>query len=250
MARQQSKGQQKRNPRLEQEPLNKGKYVKESANGLSQFKPTEKQREMLDVIRYNTLSFVEAPAGSGKTSVVLWDYCQEYLRDPTKKIVVVRTPVEAASLDKIGFLPNSLSEKCEPHFEGTKRILVDFLGKNKVECDLDQRIFFKIPSYMLGVTIDNALICIDESQQMQPMILKLILERTGLNSRVCVLGDKSQLYANEREAKLRNGLSDALGRFFDKDMNPCFQDVGYFTFDVEDVQRSEIVKTVIKAYRK
>ena len=49
---------------------------------------------------------------------------------------------------------------------------------------------------------------------------------------------------------MRNGLSDALGRFFDKDMNPCFPDVGYFTFDVEDVMRSEIVKSVIKAYRK
>ena len=103
MARNQSKAQQKRNPRLEQEPLNKEKYVKEVASGLSQFKPTEKQREMLDVIRYNTLSIIEAPAGTGKSSTILWDYCQEYLRDPTKKIVVVRTPVEAASLDKIGY---------------------------------------------------------------------------------------------------------------------------------------------------
>ena len=250
MAKAQTRSQRKRNPRLEQQPLNKEKYVKETFNGLSQFKPTERQREMLDVIRYNTLSFVEAPAGCGKSSVVLWDYCQEYLRDPTKKIIVIRTPVEAASLDKIGFLPNSLQEKCEPHFESTKRILEDFLGKNKVECDMESRIFFKIPSYMLGCTIDNALVCVDEAQVMQPMILKLILERTGLNSRVCVLGDKSQLYSNEREASLRNGLSDALGRFFDKDMKPCFPDVGYYSFDVEDVMRSEIVKTVIKAYRK
>lgn len=250
MARQQTRSQQKRNPRLEQQPLNKEKYVKDTANGLNEFKPTPNQRKMLDVIRYNTLSFIEAPSGTGKTSTVLWDYCQEYLRDPTKKIVVVRTPVEAASLDKVGFLPNGIEDKIGPHFESTRRILNEFLGKNKVECDMESRIFFKIPSYMLGCTIDNALILIDESQQMQPMILKLILERTGLNSRVCVLGDASQLYANEKEAKLRNGLSDALHRFFDKNMQPCFPDVGYFSFDVEDVMRSEIVKTVIQAYRK
>ena len=250
MARNQSKAQQKRNPRLEQEPLNKEKYVKEVASGLSQFKPTEKQREMLDVIRYNTLSIIEAPAGTGKSSTILWDYCQEYLRDPTKKIVVVRTPVEAASLDKIGYLPNGLEDKIAPHFESTKRILVDFLGKNKVECDMDQRIFFKIPNYMVGSTIDNALILIDEGQLLQPMILKLILERLGVNSRCAVAGDASQIYANDKEAKLRNGLSDLINRFFDKDMNPCFPEVGYYSFDVEEVQRSEIVKTVIKAYRK
>ena len=44
---------------------------------------------------------------------------------------------------------------------------------------MDQRIFFKIPNYMVGSTIDNALILIDEGQLLQPMILKLILERLG-----------------------------------------------------------------------
>ena len=71
-----------------------------------------------------------------------------------------------------------------------------------------------------------------------------------MNSRCAVAGDASQIYANDKEAKLRNGLSDMINRFFDKDMNPCFPDVGYYSFDVEEVQRSEIVKTVIKAYRK
>lgn len=250
MAKAQTRSQRKRNPRLEQQPLNKEKYVKETFNGLSQFKPTEKQREMLDVIRYNTLCVVEAPAGTGKTSTILWDYCQEYLRDPTKKIVVVRTPVEAASLDKVGYLPLGLEEKIAPHFESTKRILTEFLGKNKVECDMDSRIFFKIPNYMVGSTIDNALILVDEGQLLQPMILKLILERLGVNSRCAVVGDASQLYANDKESKLRNGLSDMIGRFFDKNMEPLYPDVGYYSFDAEDVMRSEIVKSVIKAYRK
>lgn len=249
MARQ-TKSQGKRNPRTtEATPLHKEKYVQEVSNGLKNYKPTENQKHMLNIIRNNTLSFVEAPAGTGKTSTILWDYCNEYLRDPTKKIVVVRTPVEAASLDKIGYLPSHLEEKIAPHFESTKRILEDFLGKGKVECDMDTRIFFKIPNYMVGSTIDNSLVLIDEGQLLQPMILKLILERTGLNSRVVVAGDESQLYANDKEAKLRNGMTDALDRFFYDDMEPKFPEVGYYSFDVEDVQRSEIVKSVIRAYR-
>lgn len=227
----------------------KAKFLSNTPTGLGSFKLTARQEEMRGVINENIISFVEAPAGCGKTSVVLWDFCKEYLRDTTKKIVVVRTPVEAASLDKIGFLPNDLNAKIEPHFESTKRILTDFLGAGRVECDMDHRIFFKIPNYMVGSTIDNALIVIDEAQLIQPMILKLILERTGQNSRVVVLGDSSQIYANEREANLRNGLSDALARFFNSDMSCKYAGIGYYQFDVDDVQRSDIVKSVIRAYR-
>lgn len=138
------------------------KYAGQNQSGLSQFKPTDAQEDMLRVIKNNTLSFVQGPAGVGKTAAILWYYCQEYLRDSSKKIVVVRTPVEAASLDKVGFLPDDLSAKIAPHFESTKQILNGFLGKGKVECDLEQRIFFKIPNYMVGSTIDNALVLTDE----------------------------------------------------------------------------------------
>ena len=230
-------------------PPTKEKFSVDVAKKLGEFKLTPKQQEMRDVINANTLSFVEAPAGTGKTSAILYDFCKEYLVDPTKKIVVVRTPVEAASMDKIGFLPDDLNAKIEPHFESTKKILVDFLGAGRVECDLDHRIFFKIPNYMVGCTIDNALVLVDEGQLLQPMIMKLILERIGQGSRVVVAGDVSQIYANEKEANLRNGLGDALMRFFTRDMEAKYDSVGYFSFDVDDVQRSDIVKSVIRAYR-
>ena len=70
----------------------------------------------------------------------------------------------------------------------------------------------------------------------------------GEGSKVVILGDSSQLYVN---AKGRNALRDAIPRFF-KDTPqgkvPRFKNVAYHAFDVEDVQRSEFVKTVIKAY--
>jgi hypothetical protein len=57
-----------------------------------------------------------------------------------------------------------------------------------------------------------------------------------------------QLYTDSKESKLRNGLSDAVSRFFDSDGNPRYEDVGYYKFNIESVMRSEIVKTVIRAY--
>lgn len=217
------------------------------SNGIGDFKLTTNQQILADKINNHTLTFVDSPAGTGKSLTTLHTFVKEYLKDTSKRIIIIRTPVEAGGLDKVGFLPSELHVKLEPHFASTKRILEQLLNKGKVETDLDNRIFFKVPNFELGATWDNSLVYINEAQALQPMIMKLLLERIGLNTRVVVDGDSSQLYASE--AAKRNGLKDALGRFFDKDMNPKFDDVAFHKFGINDVQRSEIVKTVITAYQ-
>ena len=217
------------------------------SNGIGDFKLTHNQQQLASKINENILTFVDSPAGTGKSLTVLHTFVKEYLRDATKRIIVIRTPVEAGGLDKLGFLPDDLASKVEPHFASTKRILEQLLNKGKVESDMDNRIFFKVPNFELGATWDNSLVLIDECQALQPMIMKLLLERIGINTRVVVAGDSSQLYATD--ASQRNGLKDALGRFFDKEMNPLFDAVVFHRFGVQDVMRSEIVKTVITAYQ-
>jgi predicted ribonuclease YlaK len=228
----------------------KPKAAEDTVARVNMFKPTQSQWEAIEVARNNTLSVVEGVPGSGKSSCILWDYCQEYLKDSTKKIVVVKSPTEAGQLDKIGYLPGTLDEKMSAHFVANRRILEEFLGKGKVECDLNKRIHFLVPNYLLGMTLDNSLILVEEAQQLQPMMLKLILERVGINSRVSVVGDRAQLYTDAKEARLRNGLTDMVYRFFNEDGSAKFNNVGHYKFGVEDVMRSEIVKTVIKAYYK
>lgn len=226
----------------------KPKAAEEKVNRLALFKPTDSQRTAINVARGNTLSIIEGVPGSGKSSCILWDYCNEYLKDPSKQIVIIKSPTEAGQLDKVGFLKGDLSEKLEAHFIANRRILEEFLGKGVVECDLNKRIHLLVPNYLLGMTLDNSLVLVEEAQQLQPMMLKLILERTGMNSRVCVVGDPMQLYTDAKESKLRNGLTDMVNRFFDEDGVAKFEDVGHYKFDVEDIMRSNIVKTVIRAY--
>lgn len=217
------------------------------SNGIGEFKLTSTQQELAHKIVGNTLTFVDSPAGTGKTLTILHTFVKEYLKDTSKKIIIIRTPVEAGGLDKVGFLPSELHLKLEPHFASTKNILVQLLNKGKVETDIDNRIFFKVPNFELGNTWDNSLVLIDEAQALQPMIMKLLLERVGVNTKVVVAGDSSQLYATE--AAKRNGLKDALTRFLDKEQLPMYDDVAFHKFGVQDVQRSEIVKTVITAYQ-
>lgn len=236
------KEQQGTNPTIHRKANNwEGSY------GIHNFKMTESQQELVDKIQENTITFVDSPAGTGKSTAVLYAFVKEYLRDSTKRIVVIRTPVEAGGLDKIGFLPDSLESKIEPHFASSKKILEQLLNKGKVETDLEHRIKFKIPNFELGATWDNCLVLLDESQQLQPMIMKLLLERIGIGTKVAVIGDGNQLYASE--AAKRNGLTDAINRFFDGNDNPLYDDIAIHRFGIEDVQRSDIVKTVIKAYQ-
>ena len=206
---------------------------------------TKSQKTVGNLIKSRDLLFIQGAAGCGKTTGILSEFVEQYLADSNKQIIVIRTPVEAGA-DKIGFLPNGLSDKIEPHFAAAKDALNLLLGKGKVECDMDERIHFKIPNYCLGATWDNALVLIDEAQQIQPMIMKLLLERAGKNTKIVVAGDPTQLYVNDTT---RNGLSNARSKFIDTDGVPFYPNVDWFDFPLEDSKtRSELAFTVVHAY--
>lgn len=206
---------------------------------------TPNQKNVANMIKANELVFVEGPAGSGKTVGILAEFVQQYQANRNLKLIVIRTPVEAGS-DKIGFLPDDYNKKIEPHFQSAKDALVLLMGAGKVECDMNERIFFKIPNYALGSTWDNALVLIDEAQQLQPMIMKLLLERAGKNTKIVVAGDRTQLYVKD---VTRNGLSHAMTKFVNPEGEPYYPNVDWFKFPIEDSKtRSELAYTVVHAY--
>lgn len=191
--------------------------------------------------------------GTGKSLSALYAAVTSYLADPTQRIIVIRTPMEATLHDKVGFLPDDLNSKLEPHFASSKVILEELLTPQKVDADLNgqfKRIQFLVPNFILGSTIDNATVIIDEAQTLNPVIMKLLLERCGENSKIIVLGDPSQVYSANKD---RQGMRDAISKFFNVDekgkvLNSKFADIGYFKFEISDVMRSDIVKTVLMAY--
>lgn len=129
--------------------------------GYHDFNLTDTQNELRNKILENDLVICEGVAGSGKSAATLYTFVKEYVRDNTKKIVVVRTPVEVGS-DQIGFLVGDLDDKTAVHFESTKVLLNQLLNKGKVETDTGHRIKFIIPNYLLGTTLDNTLLLVDE----------------------------------------------------------------------------------------
>ena len=178
---------------------------------------------------------------------------QEYLKDPTLRIIVIRTPMEATLHDKVGFLPDDLNAKLEPHFASSKMLLEQLLTVQKVDADMNgqyKRIQFLVPNFVLGQTFDNAILVVDEAQTLNPVIMKLLLERIGTNSKMIVMGDPSQVYSSNND---RQGMRDAISKFFiingDGSVGDAkFEDIGYFKYEIRDVMRSDIVKTVLTAY--
>lgn len=219
--------------------------------GFESFEPTPNQKHVNNLLIEYPLVFVQGYAGTGKTSGILHHFCREYMNDKSKKIIVIRTPVEAGP-DKIGFLPGDEKDKLEPHFASATDILKEFLG-NKFESDLGKRILFKVPNYAIGSTWDNSLILIDEAQQLSPAVMKLLLERIGKNSICAVVGDPTQLYTEDKNK--RNGLTHAIDKFFVKhdrgtgfEYEPRSTMVASFQYEVNDNVRSDISQEVVRIY--
>lgn len=224
-------------------------------NGYKNFKLSKAQQECADVIENNIITFVEGLAGTGKSLSALYYAVKDYIQNPNTKIIVVRTPMEATLHDKVGFLPDDLKSKLQPHFASTKLLLEQLLNPSKVQADMEgpyKRIEFLVPNFVLGATFDNCILIIDEAQTLNPVIMKLLLERIGINSKMIILGDPSQVYSSNKD---RQGMRDAISKFFTLDSNgnvllPMYLDIGYYKFTVDDCMRSNIVKTVLRAYSK
>lgn len=219
-------------------------WKEKQQNGkLNSFRPTESQNRIVKSINDNIMTVVTGGAGVGKTSVILHTFCKEYVYNQSVSIYVIRQPNEAGNLDRLGYLKGDLNEKLLPHFKAYEVILTDFIGP-KFKADFDKRIRFEPINYMLGRTLDNALILIDEAQTVEPMLMKLMLERVGENSKVVIAGDASQLYTNGK----RGGLQHVIAQFFAEDEQPVIDNVGLVRLTSEDVMRSDFCKAVVKLY--
>ena len=210
---------------------------------LNRFVPTQNQNQIVQSIYENTMSVVSGGAGTGKTSTVLHTFCKMYMSSKEHSIYVIRQPNEAGNLDKLGALPGELNEKCSPHFKAYEVILTEFLG-GKFKADFEKRIHFEPINYMLGRTLDNALIIVDEAQTVEPVLMKLMLERVGNNSKIVIVGDKSQIYSGGK----RGGLQHVIVQFFDENEKPLIESAQYIRLTSEDVMRSEFCKAVVKRY--
>lgn len=211
---------------------------------LSDFQPTEKQMQIVQSMEWNDLTIINGKAGTGKTSTALWAAIRKLKQGETRKIIFLKNPTEVGD-DQIGFLSGDKKDKLVAHYASTKRVFHQFVSPGKLETDISNgKIELEVPNYALGATWDNAIILIDESQLMSPETIKLLLERTGENSKVVLIGDVTQTYAVK---KRQNGLADLVNRVTDNGV-PKVDFIGYVTLESEDNQRSRLSQYITEVY--
>ena len=179
-------------------------------------------------------------AGTGKTFVSVYKALEQVMNHSSvyDKVVIVRSVVPSR---EIGHLPGDEKEKTDVYLAPYKAICKELFDTDQAyERLVEQKnIEFLITSFVRGITIDKAIIIVDECQNMNFQELSSIITRVGEGSRIMFCGDFKQTDLNRKHDQ--SGLKD-----FVQIINrmPSFRNI---EFDVEDIVRSNLVKEFIVA---
>lgn len=216
---------------------------------LDWFQPNEDQQLIVDSISKNELTLVEAPSGCGKSTTVLWKALNDYRSGVFSKVYLIKNPTEAGD-DQLGFLSGDKSNKLEAHMKSMRTIFHQFMTKEKLENDISSgNIVLDIPNYLLGCTLDQSIIIIEEGQTCSPNTIKLVSERAGVGSKVVIVGDPKQGYSIKHR---KNGLQDIVMRttedFNGYRVSKYPNTVGYIRLESNSNMRSDLSRFITEIY--
>jgi len=207
---------------------------------------TENQKLLYDAYADDKNIVAYGCAGTGKTFITLYNALQDVLDEttPYEKIYIVRSLVATR---EIGFLPGDHEDKSSLYQIPYKN-MVKYMFELPTEADFEMlygnlktqgTISFWSTSFIRGTTLDNAIVIVDEFQNLNFHELDSIITRVGENSKIMFCGDATQSdLLKDRE---RNGIADFMKVLR---MMPSMNIV---EFGVEDIVRSGLVKEYILA---
>ena len=177
-------------------------------------------------------------AGTGKTFCALYLALNEILNKDSlyNNIVIIRSVVPSRDM---GFLPGSMKEKIQVYEEPYREICDSLFGRGDGYDILKMKgiIQFTTTSYLRGLTFNNAIVILDESQNLSFQECDTVLTRMGDESRIIICGDYRQTDLNKpHEKEGITQLSRIIGRI------NTFQSID---FQKEDIVRSGLVKQYI-----
>jgi len=150
-------------------------------------------------------------AGTGKTFSALYKAIEEVLdkSNTFEKIVVVRSAVQSR---EIGHLPGTIDEKMDIYQQPYRQICETLFGRKDAWDRLEEQghIEFISTSFIRGMSFDNAIIIVDEMQNMTFEEIDTVMTRVGNQSKIIWCGDYRQTDLNKK----KNDVSGLL-KFFD-----------------------------------
>ncbi|MHB8123787.1 MAG: PhoH family protein [Desulfuromonadaceae bacterium] len=210
---------------------------------LKTFEPlTENQEKFFEIYRGGGyFTFLLGSPGTGKSFIAAYKALEEVLdRDtPFKQLVIVRSAVQTRD---VGFLPGTLEEKSELYEMPYMEICATLFGRSDAYQRLKEQgyVRFITTTAIRGISIDDAIIMVDETQNMTWQEISTVTTRVGHRSKIIFCGDRGQ---NDL-VKTRNDQS-GLAQFLDVARTmKAYQEV---VFTPEDIVRSSLVRDFIIA---
>jgi phosphate starvation-inducible protein PhoH len=222
-------------------PINN--VLKLRIDDLKTFSPlTENQKKFFNAYKQGDYFIaLHGVAGTGKTFIALYKALEEVLdkSNPFDKIIIVRSAVPSR---EVGHLPGDIDEKTEIYRQPYQQICHTLFGRPDAYQRLEEQhyIDFISTSFIRGMSFDDAIIIVDEMQNMTFEEIDTVMTRVGYRSKIIWCGDYRQTDLNKK----KNDVSGIL-KFFD-----IAHHMNAFTrieFTVNDIVRSSLVKDYILA---
>ena len=201
---------------------------------------TANQRKLVKDYDTHDLLFAIGPAGSGKTYTAIALAVRSLRNREVRRIMLSRPAVEAG--EKLGFLPGDMKEKIDPYLQPLYDALQDMIPPAKLADYLANGTIQIAPlAFMRGRTLSDAVVILDEAQNTSVQQIKMFLTRMGLNTKMIVTGDMTQI---DLPAAQKSGLKDAL------DVLRDVKGIARVEFSQKDIVRHKLVQRIVDAYEK
>jgi phosphate starvation-inducible PhoH-like protein len=150
------------------------------------------QKQYLEAIDENTITFGIGPAGTGKTYLAVAKAVAALYGRQVSRIILTRPAVEAG--ERLGFLPGTLSEKIDPYLRPLFDALQEMLEPEATARLIQSGVIEVAPlAYMRGRTLNDSFVILDEAQNTTAEQMKMFLTRLGFGSKMVVTGDVTQV---------------------------------------------------------
>lgn len=198
------------------------------------------QAKMVKSFHENDLTFALGPAGTGKTYIAIALAVSALKNRECKRIILSRPAVEAG--EKLGFLPGDMKDKIDPYLRPLYDALEDMLPQVKLKEYMESDTIQIAPlAFMRGRTLNDAIIILDEAQNTTTHQMKMFLTRMGVNAKMIVTGDATQI---DLPASVRSGLLHALR------ILRGVKGIGFIEYVKKDIVRHPLVQRIVDAYER
>ena len=201
---------------------------------------TPNQQKLVETIATHDLTFALGPAGTGKTYIAIAMAVRMLKNKEVRRLILSRPAVEAG--EKLGFLPGDMKDKIDPYLQPLYDALEDMIPAMKLREYMETKTIQIAPlAFMRGRTLNDAVIVLDEAQNTTTHQIKMFLTRLGMNAKMIVTGDVTQI---DLPKSTQSGLVQAL-KILDG-----VPGVGKVEFGKKDIVRHSLVQRIVEAYER